>query len=683
MAPKPERLATWWLRWEDLNWPSLDNMDKIKRRADALAEANATGAVIFGTHFRWDYLPYFTILHDYLGAVAQALHDRGLKLIDHHSVNLVHRYDTPEEMRHVILHSGPHLPFSPSREAAACWEYQGQKLNDWRMMDVVTGDVLYFPQYAAEGFCHRNPDFIKAYIHYAKKLVEDTGIDGLMADDTVHYRHMRSCGCAHCRAALRQKAGIDLPPVEDQSFWGNWENPAWRDWVDLRFESNAIFQTALKEALPEDFLLMSCGGASATPNALLMGTDARQFLKGTNYTNFEMCGNTPPYKHDPVTVNRSIGFNMVSASHHQAAAREKGVRCFGTGYGFTEPSANIIWAVNKVLGGDCWFSTLKDRLGLPERILKTLPEEADAVGKAFTFEKEHPQLFEGEQVCQVGVYFSYETRNHSFYGVLGDGMCKDYSTTLTTLFEAGISLRTLFSFPEDVQMCPVVLLPGVYRMTREEKEAMDCYLQKGGKVIAVGPTALEDCKNTWSIPDRPACSPLDFFSTVRDGVWMKLPGWLEQTKLPCKEENTWQEPRIGLYYNPCRITDPSVAQSVLDLCRKHGRAMPLTLTESVGYLTTLFESRDGMILHMLAADYDVDIDHELDDMRIHRSRVNYIVKADPIGVSPSVKLQSDLIPQVFTPFNGEQSQVQAGNGQVEITLPKNCAYALLYFPKNT
>ncbi len=682
MIPEAERLATWWVRWEDLNWPSMDNMDKIKRRADSLAEANATAAVIFGTHFRWDYLPYFTILHDYLAATAEEVHKRGLKLIDHHSVNLVHRYDTPEEMRHVILHSGPHLPFSPSREAAACWEYQGQKLNDWRMMDVVTGDVLYFPQYAAEGFCHRNPDFIQAYIHYAKRLVEDTGIDGLMADDTVHYMHMRSCGCAHCRAALRERAGIELPPAEDQTFWGNWDNPAWRDWVDIRFESNSIFQTALRDAMPEGFSLMSCGGASATPNALLMGTDARHFLKGTNYTNFEMSGNTPPYKHDPVTVNRSIGFNMVSASHHQAAAREKGVRCFGTGYGFTEPSANIIWAVNKILGADCWFGTLKQRLGLPEHILNTLPEEGDVIGKAFTFEKEHPQLFAGEQVCQVGVYFSYETRNHSLYGVLRDGFCKDYSDTLTALFGAGISMHTVFSFPEKVEDCPVVILSGVYRMTDLECKSMDEYLQKGGRVIAVGPTALPDCKNTWQIPNQPETTPLGFFSTVRDGVWMKTPQWLEETKLPCNEENAWQEPRPGLYYNPCRMRDENVLQNVLELCRKYGRPLPITVTFSEGYLNNVFESREGLTLHMLAADYDVDIDHELDEMRIHRSRINYVNKVEPIGISPIVKLRSSVVPQVFTPFNREAPRIRTVGDQVEITLPDRCAYALINIPKN-
>jgi hypothetical protein len=196
----------------DLYWPDPDNLDRIKRRAEGFAKANVSAAMIFGTHFRWDYIPYLPLLHDYLATVAEELHSYGIKLYDHHSVNLVHRYDTREELRRVMTHSGPHLPFSPSREAAASWTYKGMLLNDWRMKDVRTGKPLYFPHYTAEGFCHRNPEFIYAYKEYLKELIADTGIDGLSADDGMYYMQYNACGCDHCRAELRRRAGIDLPP---------------------------------------------------------------------------------------------------------------------------------------------------------------------------------------------------------------------------------------------------------------------------------------------------------------------------------------------------------------------------------------------------------------------------------------------------------------------------------------
>lgn len=676
-----KRLATWWVRWNDLNWPNRDNEDRIKQRAEKMAKANITSAVIFGTHFRWDYLPFFTMLHDYLATVAQALHAYGIELIDHHSVNLVHRYNTKEEMRHVMLHSGPHLPFCPSSEAAATWQYKGKSLNHWRMIDVKTNDILYFPQYAAEGFCHRNPEFVEAYIDYAKRLIADTGIDGLMADDTVHYMHYNSCGCAYCRQELKNRAGIDLPPMEDQSFWGNWDNPAWKHWLDLRLDACGDFQQKLAQALPEGFQLMSCGASSAAPGALEMGSDARQFLRGCNYTNLEMTGNTPPYKHDPVTVNHGILHKMVNASHHQAAAREKGVRCYGTGYGFTEPSANIIWAVNKVLGSDCWFSTLKDRLGLADHILASLPDEADAIGNAFSFEASHPELFDGNMIGQLAVYYAYETRNHTCMGNMTTGYYKDYLTTLQALFRAGISTHTVFSFPENTDNYPLILLPSAASMTEQEIAKMHTYLAAGGKIIVTGPSAIAQCQNSWVLPSKPDVTAQEFFSTIRDGVWHKNPKWVSQPIPETTDAYAWTEPVPGLFYNPHRMIEPQVTEDVLTLCQSHCGKLPVNVLQSQGYLITMFQSDKGITVHFLAEDYDTDIDHHLDEIRFHRSRVNFINKVTPAGVCPVIRLKADSVPSVHTPFDRETTTVHQDGDILTVTLPENCAYAIMHFHK--
>jgi len=77
-----ERLATWWISWEDLNWPNADNLERIKAHAEALAKADVSAVVLFGTHFRWDWMPFFPILHDYIATVAEELHSYGVKLYD-------------------------------------------------------------------------------------------------------------------------------------------------------------------------------------------------------------------------------------------------------------------------------------------------------------------------------------------------------------------------------------------------------------------------------------------------------------------------------------------------------------------------------------------------------------------------------------------------------------------------
>ena len=80
---KHERIASWWIHWPDLQWPDTDNLDRIKAKAEGLAKANVSAAMLFGAHFRWDWLPVFPLLHDYIATVAEELHKYGVKLFDH------------------------------------------------------------------------------------------------------------------------------------------------------------------------------------------------------------------------------------------------------------------------------------------------------------------------------------------------------------------------------------------------------------------------------------------------------------------------------------------------------------------------------------------------------------------------------------------------------------------------
>ena len=675
--PNHERMATWWMHWPDLQWPDSDNLDRIKMRAEGFAKADVTAAVFFGAHFRWDFLPVFPLLHDYIATVAEELHKNGVKLFDHHSVNLVHRYSTREEMRRVMLHSGPHLPFSPTFEAAKTWQYKDHYLNDWRMLDVKSGKPLWFPQYTAEGFCHRNPEFREAYQDYAKNLVAETGIDGLSADDAMYFMHYNACGCRYCRQALRERAGIDLPEAADRSFWGNWENPAWLHWLDLRFEASGAFYAGLRSVLPENFTLTGCGANSASARALMSASDARTFLGGWNYVNMEMSGNTPPYKQDRLTTNTPVSQRLVNASHHQAAAREKGVGAFCTGFSHSTAQSNVVWAVSKLLGADAWIGTLKTRLGLPWHILHTIPSEQDIVGRAFGFEKAHGSLLEGELVAQAGVYFSYETRNHTCYGNLVRGYAKDYADTLGLLFEKGISAHTVFAFPEDGSKYPVILLPGAASMTDGEKAAMERYLAKGGTVIAMGPTAVAGCRHHWVLPTKAGDG--EFFTAVPDGIHVQIAPWVTRTEIPDSgDSKAWQNPQPGLYYSPAR---PENAEGLLELVERFAAPMPVKLLQSKGFLASTMEDEKGYSLQLVAADYDVDIDHELDEMRNHRSRVNLITKIAPLDTDGEVLVRTHAAPEVYTPFCEGRAQVVMEGDTCRVTLPEGCFYALLRFEK--
>lgn len=680
MKQDPKRIATWWILWNDLKWPNPDTADLIRRRAEKLARANATSVMVFGTHFRWDFLPYFTLLNDYLATVAEELHGYGIEFYDHHSVNLVHRYDTREEWRNVMLHSGPHLPFSPCREAAADWTYKGKKLNDWRMIDVVSGKPLYYPQYTAEGFCYNNPDFVASYADYAKNLVRETGIDGLAADDAVHYMRFNSCACPHCRAALKQRTGRDLPPADDMDFWGNWDNPDWLAWIDLRYEGVSRFFSDLSAALPENFEIMTCGRDSASAVTPARASDARVFSSGCTRVNLSMGGNTPPYSKDPKTRNTPVFERYVASSLHKAVARAKDSRCLGTAFAFREETADLAWALNKAVGSDLWLVTLKQRLGLPDHILETLPEEGDIVGRAFTYEKEHPELFAGQEIGRAAVYYSYETRDHTLFGSQTNGYYADYQKTLTRLLNERKNVLTVDGIPQDPGEFPLLIVPSAARMKDEERDALRRYLAAGGTAIVTGPSPLPECEHHWEPANRVSCAPDDFFCRVENGGRIITPEWQKPSPVPPRDENRFREVLPGLYYDPCRSSDPAVMDGVLELFERFAPKPPVEVLSADGYYTTVFRSENVLTVHALAADYDVEIDEELDRMRFHRSRVNLITKIRPKGITGLIRVRAEKKPAVFLPFSDREAEIEKEGDHFTVKVPLDCYYAILSFP---
>ena len=136
-----------------------------------------------------------------------------------------------------------------------------------------------------------------------------------------------------------------------------------------------------------------------------------------------------------------------------------------------------------------------------------------------------------------------------------------------------------------------------------------------------------------------------------------------------------------MLYNPHRVSDGALNESLVALVRERVTVPPVEVLSSRGYLITMFETEKDRIVHFLAEDYDTDIDHGLDEIRFHRSRVNYINKVEPMGVDRLVQLRSDTPPTVYTPFNDEATDVQKVGDTYHVTLPEKTAYAIMQFAK--
>jgi len=123
-----------------------------------------------------------------------------------------------------------------------------------------------------------------------------------------------------------------------------------------------------------------------------------------------------------------------------------------------------------------------------------------------------------------------------------------------------------------------------------------------------------------------------------------------------------------------------VAEKALELCEKYTDQPSVQVWDNDGYMVTLFRNEAGTIVHLLAKEYDTDIDHALDEMRYHRSRMNLVNKVEPVGISRALRLQAEGKPEVHLPFCDEPAQVETEAGCWRISLPEKCSYVIIRVP---
>jgi hypothetical protein len=474
------RAISWWLTWDDLRWPDRDVEEKIKRRADAAAAAKVNLAIIFGAHCRWDFMPMWDRLHDLMATIARTLHDRDILLFDHHSSVAVERPRTADERWKLWEQHRHHLLYYPSIAEAADWKYASQPMNEWRMIDVETGDPMFISRYLIEEFCINNEDYRRAYQSYVQRLVSDTGIDGLMSDDGIFYGGWNACGCHWCRKKFREQYGHELPTVDDRSFWGNLENEAFKDWITMRFQSTSENLGSVQAALPVGFPLMTCCSSSDSQSAPVTGLTYQEFIKSSNMVMLEMAGSSPD-------MDGTWDGRIASQLLHYDIARRAKSTCFGLGYGFFPDTAFFIWVLNKFLGSDTWFSTLKGRLKLPSSELGFLADDPELVGEGFRWEADHPELFGGSPDSRIAVLFSRNTRD--YYGRTYDDYVHEYHEACRQLMTRGYTFDVITDLDHAAEY-RLLVLSSVVCLSATEQASLDTYLHEGGAVLSAGPLGI-------------------------------------------------------------------------------------------------------------------------------------------------------------------------------------------------
>ena len=669
------RAISWWINWEDLSWPNEDIADKFRYRADKAFASKVNMAVIFGAHFRWDFMPLWNCLHDMLAFIAEELHARNIKLFDHHSSVLTHRYSNKEEMLAMRRENRHHVPFAPSRDIAAEWTFNGSKFNDWRMIDVRTGKPVWLEQYTAEEFCFNNPDFVSAYLIYVKRLVAETGIDGLMSDDGIFYSGFTSCGCQYCREKFINEYGLELPPATDLSFWGNWQNETFKNWIEMRYRSTGDFAVRIKEVLPKDFPFMTCCSTSYNAVCNNAGMTYSEFVRGCNMVILEMCGNTP-------NIDGFLNTQLAAQMHHLAIARENNTPCLGLGYGYSQATASLIWAFNKFLGSDCWFSTKKGRLGLPDSILSELPDDTEIIGKCYSYEADHPELFYNQSSANIAIYFSQNTRN--YYGGYITDYDIDYQKVCDYLFTNGYDTDIVCNIPESGQY-KILVMASVACLDEAEIAALDKWITQGGILLASGPLGIFDkLGNTlkaqfmerfglfisYSELNRQSAFPFDQVILNHD----EAPAY-------CNAKPCWHHPVNNIYWHPKRMQEdghPELKTIINDLLVPPA-VEPIGV---VGWYFRQFTDRSGSLLfHGLTAQYSLKLNEKLEAQRtVNNSGINIITEVLPKnnGQRLSFRLRNDSChAELFFPMQNIQIAQEIENGLLEFSIPEGCFYFIL------
>ena len=625
---KTYRAVSWPINWNDLELGNPCTYDRIRRRADTYAEAGVDTAIIFGTHFRWDYLPYWSIVHILLSEVSKALKERGIKLFDHHSATLVYRFRSPEEIREAMRSKVHGLPWAPSPEPAADWTFNGERLNSWRVIDARTGGPARVPQYYAEQFCINHPGFRTAYTKYLKQLLAETGIDGLMCDDMIYFGGFYHCSCEHCRKKLK----FELPETSDASFWGNWGDDRWHEYLAMRRDSIGKFLETVKAALPEGFPLMSCNTTGAYGGySNYSGQSIHEFIRGDNIISMELCGenlDSPVYRQ--------------TVLNYQAGASKKyELPVITVGYGAFPDSAGHLWSMNQLAGHSTWFSATVGR-SFPDEIQKLLPGET-AIAKAFRFEKAHPELFAEQPEYDCAVYFSETTKYGSYFGSCEKGATKDYRDLIGMLISAGFRPETVFDFPADAKQSSCVLMPSAALLTVEEQSAMDNYLASGGVILRFGPDDLT------GFPTRPEN---DFGS-------MK---WLcGETFDFYNPQDEWSEVQPGLWYDPSR--NP---KNLFDMLRSKMKKVLPDVTAS-GFAVSVRKNS----IHLLALEYDLKLNKELEAKWNQPDHARLIHRAIPKNCAREI-ICSVPVKKVYCPLGG------VGNAESgKVLLDGNPMYVIL------
>lgn len=496
----PNRVASWWCELEDIMWPQVQVVDKIKRRAEAFAKAGIDTAINFGFHNRFDFCNYFKQLHGYYATVCDELHKNGVRFMDHYSCNDITRPRNEEDFKYVHKYERHAVLLFPDWEAAKYAQYEGYFFNDLCEVDLRDGSRGYAAQYQFEAMCHNNPNFLDMHKKYLVRLMKEVPFDGVEVDDMCSYPGNKTCGCKYCRDRFKKEYGHEIPAFPDKNFfgdtskdmleWGNYENPAYRDWLRMKAESIKDHVKMMKEVLGDKPLMTCCSNTGP----IILNAVALDLERMSPYLDLYMLENVG------TNIRNANWLDMEAEALLQKDIAEKrnNAPAMALSYALFEKGAYFGWALARYWGVSNWSSTLNGRIEKdPEHAL----EAEDAISKTNNWEKQNSNwnYRDGKDVVEIRVVNNGLCRENGWRDENGKehwDRSKEWAVQLAKQnvgyrFVRGIELADAAALSND--KTPLVL-DGLGVVSDKQFAAIKSYLSKGGTAWVALPFGTHDEK---------------------------------------------------------------------------------------------------------------------------------------------------------------------------------------------
>lgn len=304
------KMATWWLDFEDLQWPNRELTKKWEERAKIFVKNRINTVVLFGFHFRWDYVSILNRIFGVLSEISKICHDYGLKVVEHHSATLIHRPRNMIQRQFIHDKLFRHTPFFPDNCNDTCFD--GLYINDFRQISAQNGKPAFYEGYVCEMFCPNNPNYQNAYKKLVEMHIEAFEVEGFMSDDLHFLPDEYSCGCHHCRQRFYAETGITLPAADDKNFWFNYENEGFQKWIACRYEWNADFYKRLRNILPEKIALWGCASDCVTSRLPSIGFSPQMYSEYWDAVFYEIWHALDIHQDYERIVTELIGFSTIA-----------------------------------------------------------------------------------------------------------------------------------------------------------------------------------------------------------------------------------------------------------------------------------------------------------------------------------------------------------------------------------